>query len=156
MNKIIGYVNGLPIEERSGTAHDPSNGQFTSSGSSGKTTKKLSTPDEAGHFLGKVMDSHFPEAKWVTGQCANLALGVSKFLTDHGIHHELQASKNFDHVAVKVGKHRVDGSHPSGRVHNSGWHKIDPKDLVGKILVTPKRVDEVHKTLTKVWKSDPT
>jgi len=98
------------------------------------------------------MSSHFRENTWISGQCANLAFGVSKFLESHGIPHKVEVSPNNEHVHVKVGKHIIEGSFPGPRYGTHGFKPVTPEQLKGIIRITPRRIDEVVKTLNREWK----
>ena len=146
---VLGYINGLRVFETRAVVHDPANGQFTSGGGgAGKTAKAPPEHAVIAHKLSLAVHDHFTESKWMQGGCGILALGVSKWLSSKGIAHHLEAATDIEHVRVKVGKHSIEGSFHSPPY--SGWHKIQPNDLNGHVLITPKRVEEVYKTVSKL------
>lgn len=98
-NKIIGYVNGLPLEaETRAIVHDPATGQFTSGGESSISPEQL-------HSLGWHLEPFHKE--WIRTGLAHLVMVP--------LTHVLPVAKNGESIAAEV-----DAYHKKGHSKISG------------------------------------
>ena len=104
----------------------------------------------------------FVENTWVSSQCANLAFGISLYLSTNHVSHQLFISSDHAHVWVKAGKKLIDAD-KYGNISYEETNPIEiplnkrdlfiekPKDFIDMygIQLTSKRIKEVLKSLNK-------
>lgn len=97
----------------------------------------------------EALDGCFASPTWYSGQCAALAFGVQRYLESRGVACVVEMDTRGEHVRARCGRTPLDS-----RLFTpgSGVYKATTPDAVRRagVRVTPRRVEEVVKTLRKL------
>jgi hypothetical protein len=103
--------------------------------------------------LQNIMYDAFPENTWHQGQCANLAFGVQKHLAARGIDAIVEMNRDGTHVRSRVGERAIQGGRTPGYYYDDDYAPATAEDVQkANIRVTPRRIDDVARTLDRLTK----
>jgi hypothetical protein len=118
--------------------------------------------DEIVKFVANRLSRVYVENTWVTGQCANLAFGISQFLSELAVPHQLKVDGKGNHVWIQVGRVCLDAD-KYGVCYSEGKPVVldrehELKDTAAfrqkyRILLTPRRIAEVYKDFKRAWEA---
>ena len=103
-------------------------------------------------FISAKLLRDYDERTWTIGQCANLAFGLSTFLSKVGVRHKLMIDGGGNHVWVRIGRRDFDADRFNTTYKSGGETTLDREQWMAdpsgftkkyEILLTPRRVSSI-------------